>query len=180
MTYLFIPQKDNLQIQSQELARREAYYQKLEAAQSDLPQLQKEALDLKNKMLQQSTQLPAKLNNEQILVDLYVTAKQQGVLPQSLTFDSVENKANYQEINMTFKCEGTPSSVLNLLQTLQYGSSLQTALRGIDLTSQKGVMKAELKLAAYAAQGSDLTPGDKPVFMNSPFGVDNPAQMFTP
>lgn len=180
VTYLFLPQRATLQIQSQELTKREAYYLKLQDAQSDLPQLQREAQDLQRKMQQQSTQRLGKLNNAQLLVELYVIAKQQGVNPQTLTFDSVQAKESYQEISMTFTCEGSPASILALIQDLQHGPSLQVAVRGVNLSTQKGVMKAELKLAAYASPSSNLTPSDKPVFMNSPFGVDSPAQMFTP
>lgn len=179
VTYLFLPQQVNLQIQSQELGQREAHYQKLEEAQSDLSQIQIEAQDLQRK-LQQSTQITENLDNPQILVKLYVLAKQQGVSPQSLTFDSVQKKESYKEVNMTFVCEGTPASVLNLLQDLQHGSSFQAAVRGVNLTTDKGVMKAELKLQAYTPLGINVTPSDKPVFMNSPFGVASPSQMFTP
>ncbi|HVJ48878.1 type 4a pilus biogenesis protein PilO [Desulfitobacterium sp.] len=180
MTYLFLPQWATLQAQSQELTKREAYYQKLQEAQSNLPQLQKEAQGLQSKMQQQSTQMHGKLDNAQLLVDLYVLAKQEGVNPQSLTFDSVQNIESYQEINMSFTCEGSPASVLTLIQNLQQGSSLRVAVRGVNLSTQKGVMKAELKLAAYSSPSSSLTPGTKPAFMKSSFGVDSPAKMFTP
>lgn len=178
--YLFLPQRANLQIQSQELAKREAYYVRLEEVQSNLPQLQKEAQDLELELKRQSTQMPVKLDKAQLLVELYALAKQKGMSPQSLTFDNVQDKESYQEFDMTFTGEGSAASILNFLQELQHGSALQVAVRGVNLTTQKGVMKAELKLAAYGSLNSNLTPGDKPVFMNSPFGVDSPAKMFTP
>lgn len=180
VAYLFLPQWETLQRQSQELRKREAYYLKLQDAQSNLPQLQQEAQDLKSKMQKQNTQMPGNLDNAQLLVDIYVLAKQKGVNPQSLTFDSVQKKESYQEINMSFTCEGLPASVLNLIEDLQHGPSFRAAIRGVNLSSQKGAMKAELKLAAYASLSSNLTPVDKPAFMNSPFGVTLPAQMFTP
>lgn len=168
-----------MQQQKQELTKRQTYYQKLQDAQSNLTALQKEAQDLQGKMQRQSSQIPGKLDNAQLLVDLYSAAKQKGVNPQSLTFDNVQNKESYQEIDMTFTCEGSPAAVLTLIQDLQHGSALQVAIRGVNLTLQKGVMKAELKLAAYTNSGLNGTQS-KPAFMNSSFGVDIPAKMFAP
>ncbi|WP_434511784.1 type 4a pilus biogenesis protein PilO [Desulfitobacterium sp. AusDCA] len=179
MSYLLLPQLEAVQKQSQELAKRVAYYQKLQGAQFNLPQLQKEAQDLQSKLQQQGTPITGKLDNAQLLVNLYLIAKQEGVNPQSLTFDNVQNKGIYQEMDMSFTCEGSPASVLTLIQDLQHGPSLQVAIREVNLTSQKGVMKAELKLAAYTHSGSSGTQS-KPAFMNSPFGLDAPAKMFTP
>lgn len=180
VSYLFLPQWAVLQKQSQDLQRREAYYLKLKDAQSNLPQFQKEAQDLQSQLQQQNAQMPGKLDNAQLLVDLYVLAKQNGVNPQSLTFEATQNKGNYQEIDTSFQCMGSSASVLTLIQDLQHGPSRRVAIRDVNLSMQNGVMKADLKLAAYASPSTNLTPGSKPAFMNSPFGVDSPAKMFTP
>lgn len=171
ITYLFLPQWAVIQAQTTQLHERQSYYQKLVDYRVNEDQLKQEIKQLETRSAELARQIPAELDEAQIMIDLYTVAKKHGVYPQALTFEQPQDKGAYQELGMTMTCLGTTTDILSMLDDIQYGDSMRLAVSGINLSGEQGLMRASIKLTAYAGKGlagEDATPD----FMNAPMGVD--------
>jgi len=179
VNYLFLPEWSNIQHQSKVLNERRNYYTDLTKYQAQVTELQQEIHNLESEIEKLKAQIPGSLDKPQLMVYLYETAKAFKVTPQNLSFEQIQNKGSYQALGMSFNCTGSPADVLGMIQKLQSTITPRLTIQGVNLSVQQGVMRAELKLTAYAGLNSAI-PALKPPFMNANLGVDSAARMFTP
>lgn len=179
ITYLFSPEWTKIKNQEARLFERQNYYQSLLSNQGNLNGLQNEIQAAENQLKQSNLQFPNLLDKPQIMAYLYSLAKQHAVSPQSLKFEQAQNKGYYQEISLSFICQGKTADVLSLLQDIQKSTSQRFTTQGVNLSVQQGVMRGEMKLTAYAVtqSGTDVS-ATKPSYMNTPFGIGNILNMF--
>jgi|SRR5680860_55498 len=178
--FLLLPQWTVIQSTTNHLLTRNNYYQELLTYQEDQSGLEQEIKTLDAKVKQLDAQLPSRLDKPQIMVGLYTLAKQHSVAPESIAFEQVQTKGNYQEMTLSFSCSGKIGELLAMIHDLQFGGNQRLAIKSISLTGSQQSMRAELKLMASAGLGSSNDPTQKPDFMNSQFGVDSPEKMFQP
>lgn len=178
--FLFLPEWTVIQSSTSQLYAQKNHYQELLNYQGNQSRLQQDIKTLETKVLQLNSQLPNRLDKPQLMVGLYTLAKQHSVIPQTIAFEQTQTKGAYQEMGMSFSCLGKTADILALIQDLQFGGSQRLAIKSINLSVSQGVMRAELKLTAYASNGISNGLTQKPTFMNSPIGVDSPVKIFQP
>ncbi len=178
--FLFLPEWTAIQSSTNQLHTKESNYQELLTYQKNQSGLQQEIKTLETKVMQLNAQIPNRLDKPQLMVALYTLAKQHSVYPQSIGYDKPQTKGFYQEMGVSFSCLGKPTDILAMIHDLQFGGTERLAISSINLTVSQGTMRAELKLAADASIGMASDSTQKPAFMNSPIGVDSPAEMFQP
>ena len=179
--FLFMPEWTVIQSATSKLSSQKDHYQELLTYQKDQSGLQQEINTLETKILQLNSQLPNKLDEPQLMVGLYTLAKQHSVSPQSVAFEQAQTKGTYQQMGMSFISLGKPADILTMIHDLQFEGTQRLAISRVNLTTtQQGIMRAELKLDAYASMGVSNDPPNKWDFMDSPIGVDSPTKMFQP
>jgi len=178
--FLFLPEWMLIQSSTSQLTTQKGQYQELLTYQKNPSGLQQEIKTLETKVLQLNSQLPNSLDKPQLMVGLYTLAKQHSVIPQTIAFEQAQTKGTYQELGLSFSCLGKTSDILALIQDLQFGGSQRLAVKSVNLSVAQGIMRAELKLTAYASLGNSNDQTQKPAFMNSPIGVESPVKLFQP
>jgi len=178
--FFFTPEWMVIQSSTQQLNTQKVLYQELLSYQQNQSGLQQDIKTMETKVIELNSQLPARVDNPQRMVGLYNLAKQHSVTPQSIAFEQIQNKGTYQEMGLSFSCLGQTANILTLIQDLQLGGSQRLAINSINLSVSEGVMRAELKLTAYSSLGISNSLTQKPSFMDSPFGVGSPKEMFQP
>lgn len=176
---IFWPKWSLVQQENAQLQEREQYYNKLLSYGAEPDQLDKKIANLEGQVRQLDLAAPEYLNKAQIMVSLYDLAKQYKVNPLNISFASAQAKGPAATVGITFVCSGTASDVLALTKTIEEDKKLPLALNGMNLTVEKGVMQAQLKLTGYALTGgTGAKAKTQPPFMNYPFGFGSTAQMF--
>jgi len=174
--FLFLPEWTVIQGDTNRLRSLENQYQELLVYQRNQNGLGEEIKTLEAKVFQLNAQLPTRIDKPQLMVGLYTLAKQHSVIPQTIAFEQAQAKGAYQEMGVSFSCLGKTADILTLIQEVQFGGNQRLAIKSTNLSVQQGIMRAELKLVAYASNGVSNNLILKPAFMNSPFGVDTPAK----
>ena len=176
---IFWPKWSLVQQENAQLQEREQYYNKLLSYGAEPEQLDKKIANLEGQVRQLDLAAPKYLNKAQIMVSLYDLAKQYKVNPLNISFASAQAKGPAATVGITFVCSGTASGVLALTKTIEEDKKLPLALNGMNLTVEKGVMQAQLKLTGYALTGgTGAKAKTQPPFMHYPFGFGSTAQMF--
>lgn len=178
-TYFLFPKLEQIHSVVEIRNERQNYYQQLLNDRDNLTSVQKETQRLEEREKELSAQIPAQIDQPQLMVDLYTLAKSRGVLPQSLAYESIQNKGTYQVVGLTFISLGKPADILGMIKDIQQMPKQKIAILSVNLSTQQGVMRAELKLTGYA-MNSSTRKGQKPDFMNVPVGVDTAGKMFQP
>lgn len=180
---LFLPEWTVIQRSMTKLYVQQNHYQELLAYQGKQSVLQQDIQTLETKVKQLNAQVPNRLDEPQLLYELYTIAKQHSVSPQSITFEQLQTKSNYQALGMNFNGIGKTADILALIHDLQFGGGQRLAIQSINLTVSQGLMRANIKVTAYASignAGNINNSTQRPGFMNTPLGVDSPAKMFQP
>lgn len=192
-TYLFSPKWEATQKVKGQLIERQQYYQQLVSYQQNRFDLEKSIESISIEAEDLSAQIPPRLDNPQIMVDIYTSAKLYGVDPITLQFEQLQNKGSYEAVGMTFACKGNVDEVLNLISDFQNTALQKLSVQSVTLTAEKAstiintnpaaetiVITAQIKLTAYAsALGTANVNGPNPSFMSAQFGVNSTAEMFT-
>ena len=180
ITLLFLPEWRVIQRTTSQLSAQRNHYQELLSYQKNQSVLQQDIKTLETKVLRLNAQVPSRLDKPQLMVGIYTLAKQHSVSPQAIAFESNQTKGAYQAMGMNFSCLGETADILAMIHDLQFGGSRRLAIQGINLAVSGGVMRANIKLTAYASISKTNDSPQKPAFMNTPIGVDSPAKMFQP
>lgn len=176
-TYLFQPQWSTLTRTNQEIAARTTYLNRLTSYQ-DSARLQQDLVKEQELGKQLSSRLPSTLDKPRISVEVYLLAKQQGVNPQSITFEPLQNKENHQELDFTFVVQGQITPILNMLSTLQQGSTLKYSLKNISLSTSEDQTTATLRLTAYSGLIQESKSAELADFLKENLGVGSPVELF--
>lgn len=177
--YLFQPEWNVIKNITQQINTQTTYLNRL-VAYNDPVKLQQDLVKEQELGKQLSSRLPTTLDKPQISVELYLLAKQQGVIPQSVTFEPLQNKGNHQELDITFVGQGSAANILSMLGVLERGPAAKYALKSLNLTTGKDQTTANIKLTSFSGQLQGSKSGELPDFMKGSFGVDNPANLFAP
>lgn len=178
-TYLFQSEWSVLKNINQQIVTRTTYLNRL-ISYNDPAKFQQDLAKEQDLGKQLSSRLPSTLDKPQISVELYLLAKQQGVIPQSITFEPLQNKGNHQEMDITFVGQGSPANILSMLGVLEHGSTAKYALKSLNLTTGKDQTTANIKLTAFSGQLQGSKSEELPDLMKGSSGVDNPASLFVP
>lgn len=157
-TYLFLPQWAVIGQTTGELRGREDYYRQLVDYRSNPAQLNQEIQGLEAQQKQLAAQIPSRLDEPTIMMDIYNLAKRKGVYPQSLSFEQKQDKGTHQELVMNLSTIGARADILSMINELQHGDTLRLSIQNVNLTTEGGLTRGTMQLTAYAAK-----PGATPV-----------------
>lgn len=136
-TYLFSPKWEVLQKVKGQLIERQQHYDQLVSFQQNKSDLAKTIESISGEADDLSAKIPPRLDNPQIMVDIYTTANSYGVSPQTLQFEQLQNKGSFESLGMMFTCKGNVENVLNLITDLEYTPLQKISVQSVTLTAQK-------------------------------------------
>lgn len=135
-TYLFSPKLEVLQKAKGLLIERQQHYNQLVSSKQNLTDIEKDIETISNEAKDLSAQIPPRLDNPQIMVDIYNSAKLYGVDPSTLQFGQLQNKGSYEALELNFTCKGNVNDVLNLITAFQYTALQKLSIQSVTITSQ--------------------------------------------
>ncbi|TGE34197.1 hypothetical protein [Desulfosporosinus sp. Sb-LF] len=135
--YMFLPEWEVSQKIKGQLIERQQYYDKLASYQQNKSDLEKNIEVMNTETINLSAQIPPRLENPQIMVDIYNSAKLYGVDPNTLQFEPLQNKGSYQSVGMTFTCKGKVDDVLTMISAFGYTPLQKLSVQSVTITAEK-------------------------------------------
>lgn len=135
--YLLLPKWILLQEQRKQLQNRQSYYQELLSYQSNQVELAKTCNDLEETARNLTALIPSQFDKPQIMVDIYTLAKLHAVTPQTLKFETIQNKEDKLALVMNLNCSGQAKDIISLIDDLEHTPLHKFVLQSINLSSAK-------------------------------------------
>ncbi|MDP4128042.1 MAG: hypothetical protein Q8912_14040 [Bacillota bacterium] len=157
-TYLFSPEWEVLQTVKGQLMERQQHYNQLASLQENMSALGKDIEAVSNEDKDLSAQIPPRLENPQIMVDIYNSAKLYGVAPNTLQFEPLQNKGSYQAVGMTFTCKGKVGDVLSMIIAFGNTSLQKLSVQSVAITAEKASTTANSSQPAGISDSPAITP----------------------
>ncbi|CAA7601572.1 Translation elongation factor EF1B/ribosomal protein S6 [Acididesulfobacillus acetoxydans] len=174
--YVVWPEWQHIQELGRQVKARQTEYQRLLELKTRQAAVEQALTAAEAKVRGESSKVPALLDEPRLTVDIYSLAKRDGLSPESLRFYTVQHKGNVQEVKLDFVGSGQTAAVLGFIEDIRQSRDL-LAIRGVNLTVDKGLMKIGLTLTAYASGGGTAI---RAPFMNAPPGISSVVKMFAP
>lgn len=147
--YLFLPQLAVLKEMTAFVASRQDFLAEVEESSKNLPALKEQVSDLESEAGVLNKKVPKDADMPDMTLTIYNLAKNTGLTPVNLNFDSIKDHGGYLTIGMTFSCTGEANNIYSLVEKFLKGNKYIFALESISVIPQNSVMSANMKLIAY-------------------------------
>ena len=148
--FLFTPQWSNLNNLSAEIAQRQAHLERLEENYKILSTVKQNAQDLTILQTELKERIPTDLDKPDIMMIVYTMAKDNGLSPGTLSFESVRQEGETMTMGMGFTCTGSRENINNLVEQFLEGSKYILVLDSISYSGSEELVSADMRLTAYA------------------------------
>ncbi|NLM21167.1 MAG: type 4a pilus biogenesis protein PilO [Peptococcaceae bacterium] len=149
VVYLFIPQLSVIQAKTQLVKEKTDYLAKMERGYRNYSQLEEQAADLSTQISVLENEILKGMDKPEIVLAVYSTAKQSGVQPVSLSFETLEDQGTYVVLPLDFSCEGPYDKVMAFIQELQQGAQYFFTLDSMNYKQQGDKVNAKMRLLTY-------------------------------
>ena len=131
--YLLMPQWQVLKHTSALFEERKAYLERLE--NTDLTSLEQKVTELTLEEVNLRNSLPKTLDKPDIMLTIYNLAKINGISPQTLTYEPIQDEGQFYTMGMNFACTGPLENVFALVEQFRQGPKYVFTLDTIDRKS---------------------------------------------
>ncbi len=150
--FLFIPQWTELRDISAQISNRQFYLERLQENNKNIDTLRQNVLELTASKAELKERVPDELDYPDIMMTVYNLAKDNGLSPKKLSFDSVKQEGQTVTLGMSFTCTGPKDNIHALVEQFLNGNEYIFVLDSISYSGSEEEISANMKLTAYALQ----------------------------
>lgn len=150
--FLFIPQYNELKDISAHLSQRQIYLERLQENYKILSTLKQNVVELTVTETELKEKIPVELDYPDIMMTVYTMAKDNGLSPQNLSFESLKLEGQTVTLGMSFTCTGPKDNTHTLVEQFLNGNKYIFVLNSISYSGPDEEISANMKLTAYALQ----------------------------
>ncbi len=110
---------------------------KLEESYKVLSSLKDEAKDLKAQVSVLDKKVPKKMDKPDIMLTIYNMARNNGLSPESLSYEPIKDEGSHLTMGMSFTCTGPAENIYALVEQFLTGNKYIFALDSISFSGPK-------------------------------------------
>lgn len=150
--FMFIPQYNELRDISAHLSQRQIYLARLQENYKVLSTLKQNVVELTVTETELKEKIPVELDYPDIMMTVYTMAKDNGLSPKNLSFESIKQEGQTVTLGMSFTCTGPKDNTHTLVEQFLNGNKYIFVLNSISYSRPEDEISANMKLTAYALQ----------------------------